>query len=320
MRRIYKKLCITGLALVTLMLAGCRNTKTANEYIDLSQNVSAEVPVEEDDIAVTVFYQDEYGYIVPVDTVIPWTEGVAKAVIRKMMNTQELQQELVIMGLESLIPQEASINGIDIQNGLAKIDFNTDKLSFKSEKKEKNFVDGVVLALTSFPTVKTVQFMFNGHVIETLPHGTRVWEPISAVDINPAMTNKNGEAVSVFYHQTSSTKYDYFVPVTVYLKNANMFSALEHLINTPAEALKSGIPSGTKLIDVKTIGDTVCIFFNESFNELKKSTVAEENAAMKSIVLTVGQFDGEKRIKIYAGDKEYVPFEGIDTGAFANIG
>ncbi len=305
--------------LITVFISGCRNTVTSNEYIDLSKGASSEITTETENVDITVYFQDKNGYIVPVGTTIPWTEGIAKAVIRKMMNTPELQRELVVMGLESLIPQEATINGVDITNGLAKIDFNTSKLTFKNIKAEKNFVDGVVLALTSFPTVETVQFMFNGHVIDALPNGTKVSSPLRATDINPATSSTKGDAVSVFYHASSSANYEYFVPVTVYLQNADSFSALEHLIATPYTALETGIPEGTKLLDVKTINDTVCIFFNENFNALKNVTPNEEAAAIRSIALTLSQFEEGKRIKIYAGNKEYIPTNGIDTDAFANI-
>lgn len=304
-----------------LFASGCSNSKTSNEYIDLSKIVSADGGEENKDIDVTIYFQDSNGYVVPVQTNIPWTEGIAKAVIRKMMNTSQLQKELVIMGLESLMPPEATINGMDISDGLAKIDFKTAKLTFDSAKAEQNFVQGVVLALTSFPTVRQVQFMFNGHVIEALPNGTRVDMPISASDINIASTVKKGDAVSVFYHATSPTNYEYYVPVTVYIEDADCFSALEYLINNPCSSLNTGIPEGTELLDVQTIGNTLCIFLNDNFNKLKEVSAVEESAAIKSIALTCAQFEdvNNLRIKLYAGSSEYVPNDGIDTPSFANI-
>lgn len=315
----FKLIAVGALICSLIFSTGCGNTQTSNEYIDLSGLVfSDNSDDEEQTVDITVYFQDSNGYIVPVQTSIPWTEGIAKAVIRKMMNTSELQQELVIMGLESLMPPEATINGIDISNGLAKIDFQTSKLTLKSAKAEQNFVQGVVLALTAFPTVTQVQFMFNGHVIDTLPNGTDVSSPISASDINLASGNIKGDAVSVYYHGTSSTNFEYYVPITVYMENADCYSALNYLINNPCSSLTSSIPSGTKLISVQTIGDTLCIFLNESFNALKDSP-ADEAAAIKSIALTCAQFESGLRIKIYAGDNEYIPYEGIDTPSFANI-
>ncbi len=313
-----KKAIITFLILLCILtIAGCDNTKTANEYIDMSVSVSGGETNENKSVDVTVFFSDEYGYIVPVRTSIPWTEGIAKAVIRKMMNTSELQQELVMMGLESLMPPEATIKGLDITNGLAKIDFKTGELTLETQKAEENFVKGVVLALTSFPTVEEVQFMFNGHVIDTLEHGTDVSKPIGKIDINTA-TSSAGESVTVYYHATSSTNFEYFVPVTVYMDTANCFNALEYLINTPCENLKTCIPTGTKLLDVNIIGDTLCLFFNDEFNALSESP-AMEYSALKSIALTCTSFISSERIKIYAGSSEYIPSDSIDTPTYANV-
>ena len=318
MKKIRYAAAIVMVLCSVLFISGCNNTSTSNEYIDLSKIVSASGDEDPKTVDVTVYFQDSNGYIVPVQTNIPWTEGIAKAVIRKMMNTSQLQKELVIMGLESLMPPEAAINGIDISNGLAKIDFKTAKLTFDSAKAEQNFVQGVVLALTSFPTVNKVQFMFNGHIIDALPNGTKVENPISASDINMTGTVK-GEAVSVYYHAASPTNYEYYVPVTVYLEKADCSAALKYLLSNQCADLKTGIPEGTELLGIQTIGDTTCIFFNDSFNKLKEASAADEAAAIKSITLTCAQFDAKSRIKIYAGTGEYVPAEGIDTPSFANI-
>lgn len=319
MKNIVNTAAMVILVCSVLLISGCNNTKTSDEYIDQSKIVSADVEENTKTVDVTVYFQDANGYIVPVQTNIPWTEGIAKAVIRKMMCTSQLQKELVIMGLESLMPSEAAINGMDISNGLAKIDFKTSKLTFDSAKAEKNFVQGVVLALTSFPTVEQVQFMFNGHIIDTLPNGTSVGEPLSASDINNITGITAGEAVVVYYHAASPTNYEYYVPITVYMENADCFGALDYLVNNRCAELETGIPEGTKLLGIQTISNTTCIFFNDSFNKLKEASAFEEAAAIKSITLTCSQFDVAGRIKIYAGANEYVPAEGIDTPSFANI-
>ncbi len=315
---IIKRISAVLLLLAVLLVStACGNSTTANEYIDLSGATST-MPQEELTSDITVFYQDENGYIVPVHTTVPWSEGIAKSVIRKMMYTQELQQELVIMGLESLMPPEASMKGLDISNGLAKIDFNSAKLTLKTAKDERNFVQGVVLALTCFPTVKSVQFMFNGHVVDALPNGTPVGMPIKAEDINAQASAAAGTPVKLYYHGQSASNFDYFVPVTAYLKNTDCISAINYMIQNQPENLSCSIPTDARLLDVQIIDSTLCLFFNDEFNNLQNSYKNEVNA-IKSISLTCNEFFDCARIKIYAGNKEYVPQDGIDTPAFANI-
>lgn len=313
-----KKIISSVLLLITVLsLTACKNSSTANEFIDFSATVvSTENTTKTTDV--TVFYTDKNGYIVPVRMTIPWSEGIAKSVIRKMMYTPELQRELVVMGLESLMPPEAIINGLDISNGLAKIDFKTAKLTFDSKNGEQNFVRGVVLALTSFPTVKEVQFMFNGHILQTLPNGTDVSKPLKAQDINSVTSSAKGNKVLLYYHASSTTNYEYFVPVTVYMSQNDCVFAVNYMIEHKFDNLKTCIPDNSKLLNTQIIDDTLCLFFNDEFNKLKSSYTDEKNA-IKSIMLTCSQFFDTSRVKIYAGNKEYVPFDGIDTTTFANI-
>ena len=299
------------------VLCACGNSITTNEFIDLSGAVIA--PEEEERTCeVMVYYKDSYGYVVPVQTKIEWSEGIAKAVIRKMMNTAELQKDLVVMGLESLMPSEAVINGLDISNGLAKIDFATDKITINNARDEKCFVEGVVLALTTFPTVNEVQFMFNGHIIEALPFGTNVGKPLKAIDIN-ADKSTMGNATTLYYSAQSPTSYTYFVPVTTYLSTTDCKSAINQLINSTNADLETCIPQNARLLNCQMIGDTLCLFFNEEFNELKSSYV-NEMRAVKSITLTCSQFYEFDDIKIYAGSKEYKLNHELDVLSSANVG
>ena len=308
-------LCLTFLILMTL--SACGNSITANEFIDLS----GEVIAPEEDIRtceVTAYYKDSYGYVVPVQTKIEWSEGIAKSVIRKMMHTAELQKDLVVMGLESLMPPEAVINGIDISNGLAKIDFATNKLTINNLRDEKCFVEGVVLALTAFPTVKEVQFMFNGHVIDALPFGTNVSKPLKAVDIN-ATQPSSGESVVLYYSAKSPTDFTYYVPVTTYLSSNDCKSALNQLISSNISHLDTCIPQNAKVLNCQMIGNTLCIFFNEEFNSLKGS-YSDEMRAMRSITLTCSQFYEFTNIKVYAGSKEYKFEHELEVFSAANVG
>ena len=310
-----KALLIT-VALVCLLLTGCGNSITTNEYIDLSGTVSADGKAEKT-VDVTVFYKDDYGYIVPVVANIPWSEGIAKAVIRKMMSSPELQRELVIMGLESLMPSDAVLNGIDISNGLAKIDFKSDKLTFDNKQDEELFVKGVVLALTAFPTVDTVQFMFNGHVIDTLPKGTPVGSALKATDVN-ARGEELGEAVTVYYHGKSNTNFDYCVPVTVYMNAPTCQKAIDYMLTKDFPQLTTGIPQGTKLLEIEQIGDTVCLFFSEEFRALAETPEVEAEV-IRCLSLVCGGFYKFSDMKIYAGSGEYLPQNGIEVSVNANV-
>ncbi len=318
MKKTISSILLIILILTCVFFSGCKNKTTSGEPV----GGITEVPLATQNprtTQVTVYYTDKNGYIVPVQTSIDWSEGIAKAVIRKMMNTPELQQQLVTMGLESLMPPEAAINGIDINDGLAKIDFTTSQLTLTSKKAEENFVQGVVLALTAFPTVEKVQFMFNGYILETLEYGTKVSEPISASDFNVVGNDSDGEeTVCVYMHGTSEENYNYFVPITMYTDANDCATALNCLMNTDVPELQCSIPEDCTLESMEIIDNTLCLFFSEEFTQLAEDKNAEA-AAIKSIALTCSQYYPDTRIKVYAGDKEYVPTEGIDIPTFSNI-
>ena len=302
-----------------LFFTGCGNKPTAGEAIESNgDNVNMESPNSRT-TQVTVYYADKNGYIVPVQTNIDWSEGIAKAVIRKMMNTPELQQQLVTMGLESLLPPEAAINGIDITEGLAKIDFATSALTLPNKKAEENFVQGVVLALTAFPTVEKVQFMFNGYVLETLEHGTEVSLPLSPADFNVIRSDNSGkETVCVYMHGTSEEHFNYYVPITAYAAENDCSTAMDLLMHTKVPELTSSIPENCTLTSIELIDNTLCLFFNDAFTSLAADKNAEA-AAVRSIALTCAQYYPDTRIKLYAGNKEYLPTEGIDIPTFSNM-
>ena len=50
-------------------------------------------------------------------------------------------------------------------------------------------IQGIVLTLTEFSTIDKVQFLFNGKVLDTMPHGTVVKEPLGPTDVNLEMAD-----------------------------------------------------------------------------------------------------------------------------------
>ncbi|MBE5816619.1 MAG: hypothetical protein E7315_02705 [Clostridiales bacterium] len=314
--------------LSALIFTGCSQqpTPTGEAITPPTDTPAGVITTPQTESEVTVYYADSNSYIVPVSTKIKWTEGLAHAVIKAMMNSPEQKQQLITMGLQSLIPSKVTLNGLDVHDGLARVDFSINDAVFDSVIAEENFVHGVVLALTALPTVDEVQLMFDSSVIDELPMGTRVGEPLSAPKINLEDTGveiAEDNAVSVFYYTYSSTNYEYMVPITRYIDKTNpgCEDAIRELLNGPTElsGLSFTLPSGCELISVQMIGDTACLFFNDCFNDLKLDTLSERGV-LRSITLTCAQFDNVKRVKIYAGDKEFSVSDELDFSTAGNVG
>jgi len=313
---------IALLLVFTVIIAGCG--KKQEEPMD-EVTTSLERNTEEDDNMreTLLYYQDDSGYLVPVMRKIPWEEGIAKAALAKLIDSQELQEEFMAMGLRALLPPNTKINGMSINDGLAKVDFSKEAMECMDAVAESNMVNGIVLTLTEFPTIDRVQFMFDGKIVDSLKFGTKVGEPIEPEDINPEVSpdsEGNGAKVTVFFHTTSPSQYDYLVPVTRIISSSasSLETAIEELLKGPKSDgnLHMDIPVGTELLGVYMEDGITYINFSEEFNDLQESP--NEDLVLKSIYMTAKQFPETYHVKIMVDGEEYQGSDWLATSVFAN--
>ena len=272
-----------------------------------------------------VYYADDAGYLVPVMRKIPWVEGIAKATIEVMMDTPEQQESLMIMGLRPLLPTDAKILGMSIVDGIAKVDFNNALLECKDALSESNMIQGLVMSLSGFSTIDKVQFMFNGQILEKMPHGTLVGSPIGPMDLNLEMSDDvAGEAskVNIYFHSRSVSQFDYLVPVT--RVTSSMHPTLE---NTIEEWLKGPVdkdnmtldlPYDTKLLGIQMKDGVTYINFSKEFNNIASDPKSEE-MVLRALKLITSHYPEVEQLKILVENKEYKNADIIDDlPVFAN--
>ena len=68
-----------------------------------------------------VYYQDNYGYLVPVMCRVPAEDGIAKATLSRMVKSTANDMQAARLGLRTVLPENISID-LDIAGGLARID------------------------------------------------------------------------------------------------------------------------------------------------------------------------------------------------------
>ena len=133
----------------------------------------------------TIFYYvSDDGNIVPYVMSIPWEEGIARAAVNNLIDSDEVRVRISDSGLNPVLPKGTEILGLTIRDGLAKIDFNSNFINFSSKKEEENAMSAVIYTLTEFPTVDMVQFMIEGENIETLLFGTDISGVFDRDDLN----------------------------------------------------------------------------------------------------------------------------------------
>ena len=187
----------------------------------------------------TVFYfVNEHGLLVPVTREIPWVEGIGRAAVESLVDSEEIRGELAEKGLKAPLPEGTQVLGMTIRDNLAKVDFNSNFLQTPDLLSERNAINAVVYTLTEFPTVDDVQILVNGKIVEKTPNGNNLKEIFKRQNINleqPVATSPDLVPVTLYFKGASlNGNFSYFVPVT------RMVPQSENLIKTALEELIKG--------------------------------------------------------------------------------
>lgn len=316
---------VTAFILIcTLVFASCSQRKAGEEE---PQDIPTTNEETTDDLIreTVVYYQDDAGYLVPVMRRIPWVEGIAKATLQVMMDTPEQQEDLMMMGLRPLLPADAKILGMSIKDRVAKLDLNSAVLECEDAVAESNMIQGIVMTLAGFSTIDKVQFLFDGKIVDTMPYGTKVKDPIGPSDINIEMSEdaaEDGAKVTVFFQSTSSSQYDYLIPVTriTSSKNRTLETAIQEMLKGPKDIdnMTIDIPPDTKLLGIQMEDGITYINFSKEFKSLANSEESEA-IVLKAIKMAAMQFPEVSKVEILVEGKDYPGSATLDsTPVFAN--
>ena len=342
-RNIY--LLAMGLLLIAAVLA-CMwtfgGTETASDAVTTPAPAESEAPLEEiaeetalpsedvseanaaqdaNTISTVVYYQDNYGYLVPVMCRIPQQEGVAKATLSMMVKSSENDMSAARLGLRTILPENTTID-LDISNGLARVDLGKQVLDMPDAAAETGMISAVVQALTEFDTVNRVEFLIDGQKREKLTHGTDVSGTFERGDINletVAPTSANVKPVTLYFPCESASV---VVPVTrmVYSK-PDVNTAVLELAKGPSTVspLEGALPKGCGLIGVTVENGIAKVNFTKEFADMIDNADGGR-LALKALVLTCTQFDGIDGVEIYVEGEKYDPGENtLNVPTFANV-
>ena len=270
-----------------------------------------------------VYYQDNYGYLVPVMCSVPMADGIAKATLSMMVQSPDNDMQAARLGLRTVLPENTSID-LDISNGLARIDLGREVLDMADAAAESNMIDAVVQALTEFETVDRVEFLIGGQKREKLTHGTDVSKTFTRGDINvesmePTMRVNDVQPVMLYFPADSGAV---IVPVTRMVEGrSDINTAVLELAKGPTgdEMLDSVVPAGCGLIDVKVEDGVAKLNFTGEFVNLVQNSDGGR-MALKALVLTCTQFEGIRSVEIYVDGQRYDAAQGeLGVPSFMNI-
>jgi germination protein M len=276
--------------------------------VDLLSTAS---PTPEGKVRATVYYQDNYGYLVPVTRTLAEEPGIAKATLSMMVKSAYNDMEAARLGLRTVIPEGTTID-LDIQkDGTARIDLGKPALKMTDAAAEANMVAAVVQTLTEFPTVKTVSFTIGGQQVEKLANGTEVGKPFERGILNlesaaEGLPIDQAKTVKLYFPGENSAL---LVPVTrMVYGNSDLETAMLELAKGPSaqSPLEGALPPGCGLIGVNVDNGIATINFTNDFIKIAENSDGGR-AALRALVLTARQFDGVKEVKLQVEGEPYDP-------------
>ncbi len=304
--------------------AAVKETDEPKEDVPSLSEVSAVQP--ENSRATVMYYKDWDNYLVPVMRYIPKDLGIAKATLSALIYSEENAEDLAPTGLLPSLPMGTQILGAVIKDdGLAIIDFSKEFVNFTSAKAEEAGVKAIVYTLTEFPNIKAVQVRVEGKAITELPLGTKLSPEIRRSEINLQAAENIGDKpskVMVYYQKRGRGEYSYFVPVTKLISGFtnSVEASLTALLEKPTEetGLISPFPEGTKLLGVQVKDGIAFINFSEEILQGKNDKL-QERAMIKSVTLTLKEFDVIKKAKLFVNGKVADASDGIGANEYLDV-
>ena len=261
-----------------------------------------------------IYYEDDNDHLVPIKREIAWQEGIGKAVLKSMVDSVAIREEIGKIGFKPVIPKQTEILGmtVDEDTKLCKVDFSSHILNYDTKSQEKNIVKAIVYTLTEFPNIETVQILIDGEIKKDLKHGTSIEKPlkredINLIDVSETILDGGYSKILVYYKAINEEKYDYYVPITIPVSapNAGPEQVVKKLFEgTQADlaGLYTDIPNGVELEGVSVENGTLTLSLSSKEKDTLKNQEVIDRMS-KNIGLSLNQFADIDKIKLSANGK-----------------
>lgn len=240
---------------------------------------------------ILAYYEDGNGFVVPVNTHIPWEEGIAKATLRSMVVGSETEKRIAQSGLHGVLPEGTEIRGMSIKDGLCRVDFSKNILNTSTYEQEENMISAITYTLTEFPTINKVELLVEGQALASLSKGYAVNMAFERENIN-LYGSADGVNYTVYYKAPDTEVAGHYIPITFSANKVNnpAVTVVEKLFNGPPDdtELSNNIPVDVNLRGMEIKGDTAVVNLGVEAVNLSEEEFTDMNAI---VVLCLEQFD-----------------------------
>lgn len=319
------KRLLCGFAAILLLIgaAGCRE-KPVEEApageMD-GENLEHNADAGDEGFRRTVlYYATDDGFIVPVMKMIPWEEGIGKAALSYLQDTEANRASAALMGLQTVIPAGTSLSLRIGNDGEATLDL-AGFTPHDSAEAERAMVTAVVNTLAEFSSIDSVRITLDGRKISALPNGTNVKQAMTPFALNTengeiSASTEGATALTLFFPNRSASLN---VPVTRYTEDgATIETAMRALIEGPEnDSLRCCFPEGTELISADLFDGVATVNVSAEFLSAQY-TEGLDAAAYTTMYLTANALQPIYELNVLVEGEPYEFSTSIMAPMYAN--
>lgn len=257
-------------------------------------------------LALLVYFPEGSGrYLVPVTVTLPWTEGVARAALEKLIEGPSPAQEMRY-GFVSYLPPNTKVLGLTIRDGVARVDLNSPFLHYDPGK-EKAVLGSIIYTLLQFPSVEEVELLVEGSPVEELPGGAvvegtfdRSWG-LNLEVAEEVLDFGNTSQLRLYFCSLLGGNNIFYVPVTRVVESGE--DLLEQTLNEllkgprPGSDLFSEFPEETRLLNFTVQENIVVVNFSKELLNYRGGLAGEENIK-NQLLLTLTEIPTVEKVQV----------------------
>ncbi|OZM57896.1 hypothetical protein CIB95_05940 [Lottiidibacillus patelloidae] len=278
------------------------------DYVDQDDSLTGTNDSVDENIEMTwreLYLFDKNGYVVPQTLQVPKSLEVAKQSLEYLVKDGPVTNMLP-NGFEAVLPAGTEINGINVVDGTATVDFSAEFTNYSPEQ-EMKILQAITWTLTQFETIENVKLQINGENQEVMPvNGTPINGAMSRADgINFEYGNGvdivNSKSITLYFLGQANDEY-YYVPVTrrVDLNKNDIVATVEELISGPMyySPLFTDLKHDVTLLSNPIYENgTLTLNFNESVLGDNEGTAISEYV-LQSLVLSLTELKGVEQVAV----------------------
>lgn len=320
------KRLLCGIAAIALLVlaAGCKQDAAEEPSVtdeimegDLEQSASS---TEEGYRRTVLYYATDDGFIVPVMKMIPWEEGIGKAALSYLTDTEANRASAAMMGLQTVIPEGTALSLRIGSDGEATLDLSGMEAQ-ETVQEERAMVTAIVNTLTEFPTIDSVRITLDGQKVSELPNGTNVKAAMAPFALNAEdgeiSASTEGVTALTLYFPNQSASLN--VPVTRYVEDgASIETAMRALIEGPqSDALRCCFPEGTELISADLFDGVATVDVSAEFLSAQY-TEGLDAAAYTTMYLTANALEPVYELNLMVEGEPYEFSAAVSAPMYVN--